>query len=204
MVFRTQLTYNENENILDTKFIDASTTGYTLEPGLYEISDITFMLKSLLPENIKMKITINDIKRRSNLSTNKTIRFTEKSFSFTILGCIQFFSGPLGDIGRYIQLLPGTYKSDKPFTITGIDKKHLTYDCINGSIVNGIREPFLYSFGLDKPPGHKIHKVPRINLFKKVKKPVLSLKLFYLEDHDYKSVILNNETISFTCQRSKI
>ena len=31
--------------------------------------------------------------------------------------------------------------------------------------MNGIREPILYSFALDQPPGHKIHEEPRIKLF---------------------------------------
>ena len=35
------------------------------------------------------------------------------------------------------------------------------------NIVNRIRQPVLFSFALDKPPGHKIYKEPRIKLFKK-------------------------------------
>ena len=30
----------------------------------------------------------------------------------------------------------------------GVDKVHLKADCVQGSIVNGIREPILYSFAL--------------------------------------------------------
>ena len=33
------------------------------------------------------------------------------------------------------------------------DKNRLKRDCINDGVVNGIREPILYSFALDKPPG---------------------------------------------------
>ena len=47
-VFRMELTYIEIEKILDMKYIDASTTGYTLPPGVYEINDINSMLKSPL------------------------------------------------------------------------------------------------------------------------------------------------------------
>ena len=64
-------------------------------------------------------------------------------------------------------MLPGSYESDKPINITGIDKVHLKCDCIQSSIVNGIREQILYSFGLRSPPGHKIIKDPRIKLLKK-------------------------------------
>ena len=40
MVFRMELTYNEILDILDVKYIPASTVGYTRPSGLYEISDI--------------------------------------------------------------------------------------------------------------------------------------------------------------------
>ena len=72
-------------------------------------------------------------------------------------------------MGRYIQLIPGIYRSDKHFFISGIDKVHLKCDCSSGSIVSGVREPILYSFGLDKTPGHKNCKDPRIQLLQKYK-----------------------------------
>ena len=75
---------------------------------------------------------------------------------------------------------------------------------IQGSIVNGIREPILYSFALNSPPNHKIYKEPRIKLPKKINKSVLSHITFYFEDDDHKPVDFNNGTISFTCQLIKI
>ena len=77
-------------------------------------------------------------------------------------------------------------------------------DCINRSILNGIRESILFSFGLSSPSGHKIYKEPRIKLFKKVNKSVLSHISFYLEDDDYKTVDFHNEMITFTCLTLKI
>ena len=101
-------------------------------------------------------------------------------------------------------MIAGSCKSDRPINITGIDKIHLKSDCIRGSIVNGIRELFLFSFALSPPPGHKIYKEPRIKLFKKINKSILSLITFYFEDDDYKAVDYNNETRSFICQLIKI
>ena len=100
--------------------------------------------------------------------------------------------------------MAGSYKSDKPVNITGIDKVHLKCACIRGSRVNGVREPILYSFALSSPPGHKIYKEPRIKLFKKENKSVLSHINFYIEDDDHKPVDFNGETISFNCQLIKI
>ena len=101
-------------------------------------------------------------------------------------------------------MIGGSYEGDRPINITGIDKVHLKCDCIQGSIVNGVREPILYSFAISSPPGHKIIKEPRIKLFKKVNKSVLSHITFYFEDDDYKPVDFHNETIAFTCQLIKI
>ena len=77
-------------------------------------------------------------------------------------------------------------------------------DCNNGSIVNGSREPILYSFTLDKPPGNKVLKEPRVKLFKSINKSVLSHSTIYLEDDNHKAVEFNAETISFTCELLKI
>ena len=199
-----QLTYNEIINILDLEYIPAKRTGYTLNPGIYEVIDLNNTLKYILPDNVKVTITIDDIRLKSNLKINQTLIFTEKSFFYTILGFTQSHSYPLDDIDGFYQLTKGSYKSDKPINITGIDKIHLKCDCIQASIVNGIREPILFSLALSSPPGHKIYKEPRVKLFKKVNKSVLSHITFYFEDDDYKPVDFHGETISFTCQLIKI
>ena len=88
--------------------------------------------------------------------------FTKRSFFCTILGFFQSYSAPLVHIEGFIQFIPGAYKSDRPTNFTAIDKVHLKCDCNNGSFVNGIREPVLYSFALDKPPSRKIYNDPRL------------------------------------------
>ena len=80
MVYRMELTYDEIVVILQTKYIVGSTIGYTLPQGKYEISDINLMLKSLLPDQVKVNITIDNIRLKSKLTNNKAIRFTRKSF----------------------------------------------------------------------------------------------------------------------------
>ena len=85
MVFRMELTYSEIENILDNKYIDTSAIGYTLEPSICEINDINLILKSSLPEDVKENVTSDNNRVRSNLTTNKIIRFTKKSFFYVYL-----------------------------------------------------------------------------------------------------------------------
>ena len=204
LVYRMRLSYYEIMDILDLKYIPTKTTGYSLNPGIYEVVDLNNTLKHILPDNVKINITIDDIRLKSNLKINQTLIFTERSFFYTILGFTQSRSYPLNDIDSHYQLIAGSYKSDRPINITGIDKIHLKCDCIQGSIVNGVRESILYSFALSSSPGHKIYKEPRVKLFKKINKSVLSHITFYFEDDDHKPVDFNNETISFTCQLIKI
>ena len=204
LVYRMQLKYDEIIDVLDLKYISTKRTSNSLNPGIYEIVDLNNTLKHILPDNVKVNVTIDDIRLKSNLKINQTLIFTEKSFFYTKLGFTQSRSYPLDDIDGFFQLVAGSYKVEKPINITGIDKVHLKCDCIQGSIVNGVREPILYSFALSSPPGHKIDKEPRVKLFKKINKSVLSHITFYFEDDDHKPVDFNGETISFTCQLIKI
>ena len=138
---------------------------------LYEIDYYKFLLLVYFfwvnIDNVKISVTINEKLFKSNLKINQTLIFTDKSFFYTILGFTQSQSYPLDDIDGFYQLIAGSYKSEKPINITSVDKVHLKCNCINGSIVNGVREPILYSFALDQPPGYKIYKTPRIKLQKR-------------------------------------
>ena len=204
LVYRFKLTYDEIMDILDLKYIPTKRTGYSIEPNIYNMVDLNNTLKNILPDNVKIDVTIDERKYKTDLKINQTLIFTNKSFFYTILGFTQSHQGPLNDIEGFYQILPGSYKSDKPNNITGIDKVHLKCNVVDGSIVNGIREPISYSFALDQPPGHKIYKEPKVKLFKKINKSILSHITFYFEDDDYKPVDFNGETISITCQLIKI
>ena len=169
LVYRFQLTYDEIMDILDLKNFPTKRTGYSLNSGIYEVVDLTNTLKYILPNNVKVNITIDDIRLKSNLKTNQTLLFTNKSFFYIILGFNQSYQPPLNDIEGFYQILAGSYKSNRPVNITRIDKVHLKCDCIQGSITNGVREPILYSFVLSSPPGYKIFKEPRVKLVQKDK-----------------------------------
>ena len=159
-----RLSFDELMEILDLKNIPTKRTGYSPDPGIYEVVDLNYTLKDMLPNNVEVNITIEDIRLKSNIKTNQILIFTEKSFFYTILGFTRSRSYPLDDIDGFYQLIAGSYKSDKPINITGFDKIHLKCDCIQGSIVNGKREPILFSFALSSTPGHKIYKEPRVKL----------------------------------------
>ena len=89
----------------------------------------------------------------------KAIRFDEKSFFSTILG---FTSG--WDYKHYNQ-----YLSQKNVNLSNTYKIHLKCDVIDGSVFDGVRQPILYSFVLDKPPGYKKFCEPETIHYKKNK-----------------------------------
>ena len=147
-----------------------------------------------------MTITIDDIRLKFNSNNNQTSIITKTSFFYTISGFTQSHSGVLVDIERFLQKIPATYKSEKPNNITAIEEVHLKCNCVHGSILNGLRQPILFHFVLDKPPVYKIYKEPGAKLFEKLKKIVLSHITIYLEDDHHKTVDFRGTTISFTCQ----
>ena len=80
---------------------------------------------------------------------------------------------------------------------------HLKCDCKNRSIVNGVREPILMNFVLDKLSALEIYKEPRIKVFRKMNNSVLSHIMFYTEHDDHKPVKFIGQMITFTCQLIK-
>ena len=93
----------------------------------------------------------------------------------------------------------GTYISEKPVSISGNNRIQLKCDFIDGSIENRIKQPILYSFALDKPPGQKIIKRPRTKFEKKIERKSVSNKFtFNVEDDKNNIVDFNDETLAFT------
>ena len=77
-------------------------------------------------------------------------------------------------------------------------------DCIDGSIQDGVRQPILFSFNLDKPCGYKVFCEPETIHYKKINKSVLNTITFYSEDNNNAEVNFHQETLTFTLQMIKI
>ena len=135
-------------------------------------------------------------------STFGTLSFDKKSFFHTLLNFEPYWDyKPTNAIHADS---PGVYTSDKIIlNLNTIDKIHLKCDCIDGSIQDGVRQPILFSFALDKPAGYKVFCQPETIHYKK-NKPVLNTLTFYLEDNNNEEVDFNGETLTFTLQMIKI
>ena len=199
---RTQIDLIEDDLKLVLDEYNSSFITYELEPGIYTFKDISeALLKILQPEypgyQNAIEIEYDDITMKTKLFVRYGItamRFDEKSFFSTILGFT-----PGWDYKHY-----NKYISQKIVNLGSTNKIHLKCDCIDGSVVNGVRQPILYSFILDKLPGYKVFSEPETIHYKKINKSVLNTITFYLEDNDHKEVDFNGETLTFTLQMIKI
>ena len=164
-----------------------------LTPGVYELVDINNAIKQKINESdydFKFDLIPDTISMKSVLTTSNNIQFNSKLN--TVLGF------------THTVYPPGTHTSEKPVMITTTDKVHLKCDCVDGSIVNGIREQILFSFNLSAPPGYKIKEEPTTVLYKSINKTRLDTIQFFLEDSNHDSVDFNGETLTFTIQIIKI
>ena len=71
------------------------------------------------------------------------------------------------------------YYSEKVTNSSSIDKIHLKSDCIEGAVLNGVRQPKLYSSVLDTPPGYKMLCELETIHFEKLNKSVFNILTFY-------------------------
>ena len=148
---RTQIDLIKDDIKVILDEYNSSFITFELEPGIYSYKDIAvalfYILQSEYPQSgSEILIRLDDITRKTKLVVRSgiiPIRFDEKSFFSTILGFT-----PGWDYKHYNQ-----YLSQKFLNLSSTNKIHLKCDCIDGSVVNGIREPILFSFVLDKPSG---------------------------------------------------
>ena len=177
---------------------------YELSPGIYTIKDISDVVQTFSGHSDIIEIEYDDISMKTKIILKYndwrenfaigTLRFDKKSFFHTLLGHDPYFD----------YKVPGVYTSDKILNLNTTNKNHLKCDCIDGSIQDGVRQPILYSFVLEKPSGYKIFSEPETIHYKKINKSVLNTITFYLEDDNNKEVNFNGETLTFTLQMIKV
>ena len=80
LVFEMGLAFGEILNILNIKNFSSERTGFSLPTGTYEIFDFNKTLEFLLPDIVKVSITIDDNRLGSISTIDQTLIFTGKSF----------------------------------------------------------------------------------------------------------------------------
>ena len=116
----------------------------------------------------------------------------------------RFFSSILGFTPNWDYKHYNEYLSEKYVNLSNTNKIHLKCDVIDYSVVNGLKQPILYSFVLDKKPGFKVSCDPETVDYKKINKNVLNTITYYLEDDNNEEGNFKGETLTFTLQMVKI
>ena len=138
---------------------------YELTPGIYTIQNISDAIQTFSGHQEIVQVEYDDISMRvTNVLKFKnekmkfalgTLRFDKQSFFHTLLGFSPYWDYKPSTSNHV--LIPGVYPSDKIIlNLNTKDKIHLKCDCIDGSIQDGVRQPILFSFVLDKPSGYKV------------------------------------------------
>ena len=200
----------EEENIrLILKQYNEKFVTCEIDPGNYTIEDLQKAVYPLGDHEGALQIEYDDLNKKNKLiltrfaSTFGTLRFDKKSFFHTLLGFTSYWD--YKPTNAIFAGAPGVYTSDKIFlNLNTINKIHLKCDCISGIIQDGVKQPILFSFVLDKPSGFKIFCQPETIHYKKINKTVLNTITFYLKDDNNELVNFNRETLTFTLQIIKI
>ena len=201
----------EEDNIrLILKQFNEKFITYELDPGNYTIEDPKKAVYLLGDHEGTLQIEYDDdLDKKVKLiltqfgGTFGTLRFDEKSFFHTLLGFEPYWDyKPTNAIHADT---PGVYTNDKIIlNLNTISKIHLKCDRIDGSIQDGVRQPILFSFVLDKPSGYKVFCEPETIHYNKINKSLLNTITFYLEDDNNEEVNFNGETLTFPLQMIKI
>ena len=182
---------------------------YELNPGNYTIDDFQKAAYPLGDHEGTLQIEFDELNKKTKHfltrfgSTFGTLSFDGKSLLNNLLGFTAYWDYKLTNAVHADS--PVVYTSDNFFlNLNTIDKTHLKCDVNDGSVVNGVRVPILFSFVSDKKPGFKVFCQPETIHFKKLKKSVLNTATLYLEDINNELVDFNGETLTFTLQTIKI
>ena len=199
---RTEVDLIEDDIKLFLDEYNSNFVTYELQPGKYTFKDISEALFNILrskypgPSNV-IVIEYDDITMKTKWDVKSgviAVKFDEKSFFSTVLG---FTSG-----WDYKQCNKDI--SQKILNLGSTKKIHLKCDVIDGSVVNGLRQPTLCSFVLDKNSGYKVFYEPQTKHYKKINQSVLNIITFYSEDDINEEVNFNGETLTYTLQMVKI
>ena len=150
---------------------------YEISPGIDNFKNPSQALFNILqheyPESSSRIATeFDDINKKTKLVADSGIidvKFDEQSFFSTVLG---FTSG--SDYKHN-----NKYSSQTVVNSSSTNNKHLKCDCIDGSILDGCRQPILFSFVLDKLTGYKVFCEPETIHYKEINKSVLNTISFF-------------------------
>ena len=166
--------------------------------GAYEIESLNDEIQRMMKmngdwdaANNAFYITISA--NTSTLQSSIDITHPKYKIDFTIPNSIRSILGFSPST-----LSQGHHKSDNIVNIIDFTSIYVNCDCINGSYVNGIPSPVIYSFGPKVSPGYKIVESPVNLVYLPVNRKTLSEFTIWITDQKGRSIDFRGETI--TCR----
>ena len=148
---------------------------FELTPGIYTVQDISDNIHTFSCHSEIIQIEYDDITMKTRIILRHiggqtkfalgTLRFDERPFFHTLLGFEPYWDYKPTNSNHVA--IPGVCPSDEILNLSTTNKTHSKCDVIDGSVVNGLRQPILFSFVLDKKPGYKNFSEPETFLYKK-------------------------------------
>ena len=144
---------------------------YELSPGFYTSKDVSEAVVYTIGDHEGgLQIEYDDASVKKLILTRfggnfGKLRFDERSFLNNLMGFKPYWNDK-PNIANHVDS-PGVYTSDKTLDLRTIDKIHLKCVVTDGSIANGLQNPIVFSFVLDKSSGYKVFCEPETNHYKK-------------------------------------
>lgn len=162
--------------------------------GCYCIENINATLKEMLGDDknsITISTVIPQLKSAIEIAPNFTVDFTEPNSINTVLG----FDAKV--------LNPGYNTSDNIININRTNTIFVNCDLVTGCYVNETRQPVIYSFFPNVPPGYKIVEVtPRLT-FLPINRSRLDSITVWLSNQDDELINLRNDIVTVRFQIRK-
>ena len=162
---RTEIDLVEADIRLVLDEYSSSFITYETEPCIYTFKDLSEVLFNILQTEYELfynsvDIEFDDITMKTKLVVKSGIiakRFDEKSFFSTTVDFDSYW-----DYKHYNEQI-----SQIIINLSTTNKIILKCDVIDGSILNGLTQPILFRFVLDKASGYKVFCEPEKNHYKK-------------------------------------
>ena len=141
-------------------YISNFVTYEKVAPGIYPIRDVSEVVCTMGNHGKTLENKYGDISLKTKPiltrfgGTFGMLKFNAKSVFITFFSFTPYWDYKPTNTTHIDS--PGVYTSEKITKLNTIDAIHIKCIFIDGSVVNGSRQPILYRLGLDQPPGFKV------------------------------------------------
>ena len=159
--------------------------------GAYEIQAINeYIQEQLIKHDNKDIFSIE-----ANLMTLKCVIIVNKSNVKILFKHSQSLNKLLGFKNNIIEGI-GKHEGENIVDILSVNTILVNCDIVEGSYLDGLQKPILYSFFPDVPPGFKINEKPSTVVYLPVTIPTINSIHIWLTDQDHKPLNLRGEKIT--------